>query len=287
MSNHEEQVMIVVTGATGNVGRVLVEALAAAGERVTAVSRGTLPVSVPEGVRYHQADLVEPETLRPALDGARALFLLVSGAGAHLNPSDILDVAKAGGVQHVVLLSSQAAGTRPQSVSHAPLSAIEHVVEHSGMSWTILRPSGFASNAYAWIESVRTQRTVTAPFGDVGMPVVDPADIAEVSATVLRDDQHAGRIYELTGPTLTTARQRARIIGKALGQPVRFVEQTHDQARAQMMQFMPEPVVDGTLAILGEPTQAEQRISTHTEQVLGRTPRTFDDWAQRHIHAFR
>lgn len=262
--------MIVVTGATGNVGRVLVKALAAAGERVTAVSRGTLPVSTPAGVRYHQADLAEPETLRPALDGARALFLLVSGAGAHLNPSDILDTAKAGGAQRVVLLSSQAAGTRPQSVSHAPLRDIEQVVQNSGMAWTILRPGGFASNAYAWTESVRTQRTVAAPFGDVGLPVVDPADIAEVAATVLRDDRHAGRTYELTGPTLTTARQRARIIGEALGRPIRFVEQTHEQARAQMMRFMPEPVVDGTLAILGEPTPAEQRISEHTEQILGR-----------------
>lgn len=279
--------MIVVTGATGNVGRGLVEALAAAGESVTAVSRGTLPVSMPEGTRYQQADLVEPVTLRPALDGARALFLLVSGAGAHLSPSDILDVAEAGGVQRVVLLSSQAAGTRPQSVSHAPLRDIEQVVQHSGMAWTILRPGGFASNAYAWAESVRTQRTVAAPFGDIGLPVVDPADIAEVAATVLREDQHGGRIYELTGPGLTTPRRRARIIGEALGQPVRFVAQTREVARTQMMQFMPEPVVDGTLAILGEPTSAEQRISAHTEQILGRAPRTFEDWAQRHIHAFR
>ncbi|GIJ76400.1 Uncharacterized conserved protein YbjT, contains NAD(P)-binding and DUF2867 domains [Micromonospora phaseoli] len=279
--------MIVITGATGNVGRVLVEVLAAAGEQVIAVSRGTSPVSLTDGVRYQQADLAEPETLRPAVDGARALFLLVSGAGAHLNPSDILDVAKAGGVQHVVLLSSQAAGTRPQSVSHAPLRGIEGVVQQSGMAWTILRPGGFASNAYAWTESVRTQRTVAAPFGDVGLPVVDPADIAEVAATVLREGEHAGRTYELTGPALTTPRQRTRIIGEALGQPVRFVEQTREQARAQMMRFMPEPVVDGTLAILGAPTPAEQRISAHTAQVLGRTPRTFDDWALRHIHAFR
>lgn len=276
--------MIVVTGATGNVGRVLVEALAAAGEQVTAVSRGTLPVSVPEVVRYQRADLSEPETLRPVMEGARALFLLVSGAGAHLSPSDIIDVAKAGGVQHVVLLSSQAAGTRPQSVSHAPLRGIEEVVQHSGIAWTILRPGGFASNAYVWAESVRTQRAVAAPFGDVGLPVVDPADIA---AAVLRQDQHAGRIYELTGPVLTTPRQRARAIGEALGQPIRFVEQTRQDARAQLLRFMPEPVVEGTLAILGEPTPAEQRISPDTEQILGRTPRTFDEWARRNIHAFR
>jgi uncharacterized protein YbjT (DUF2867 family) len=279
--------MIVVTGATGNVGRVLVEALTSAGEQVSAVSRGTLPIALPEGVRYHQADLSEPESLRPAVDGARALFLMVSGAGAHLSAGDILDVAKSGGVERVVLLSSQAAATRPESVSHAPLRVIEEAVQGSSMEWTILRPGGFASNAYAWADSVRTQRTVAAPYGDVGLPVVDPTDIAEVAATVLRESRHAGRSYELTGPALTTSRQRAQIIGDALGQPVRFVEQTREQARTQMLQFMPEPVVEGTLGILGRPTAAEQRISPHIEQVLGRAPRSFADWVQRHIHAFR
>jgi uncharacterized protein YbjT (DUF2867 family) len=279
--------MILVTGATGNVGRVLVEALASAGEPVSAVSRGTLPVKLPEGVRRHRADLAEPESLRPAVDGAHALFLLVAGAGAHVNADDILDVAKAGGVERLVLLSSQAAATRPDSVSHAPLRGIEEAVERSGMAWTILRPGGFASNAYAWADSVRAQRTVAAPYGDVGLPVVDPADIAEVAATVLRNSGHAGHRYDLTGPALSTPRQRAHIIGEALGQPVRFVEQTRDQARAQMSQFMPPPVVEGTLRILGEPTEAEQRVSPHIEQVLGRAPRTFADWARRNIHAFR
>lgn len=279
--------MIVVTGATGNVGRVLMEALAAAGERVTAVSRGTSPVPMPEGTRHHRADLAEPETLRPALDGADALFLLVSGAGAHVDPGDILDVAKAGGVQRVVFLSSQAAGTRPQSLSHAPLRDIERVIQGSGLTWTILRPGGFASNAYAWSESVRAESSVAAPFADIGLPVVDPADIAEVAATVLRDDRYAGRIHELTGPALTSPRQRARILGEALGRPVRFVEQTVEQARAQMRLFMPEPVVEGTLAILGEPTPAEQRISPSTQQILGRPARSFDDWVRRHLPAFR
>lgn len=279
--------MIVVTGATGNVGRVLVQLLTTAGERVTAVSRGSSPVSVPDGARFQPGDLGEPETLRPAVDGARALFLLVSGAGAHVDPAAVLDVAKAGGVERVVLLSSQAAGTRPRSVSHAPLRGIETVLQQCGLGWTILRPGGFASNAYAWAESVRTRRTVAAPFGDVGLPAVDPADIAEVAATVLREDGHAGRIYELTGPALTTPRQRARSIGEALGEPVRFVEQTREQARTQLLGFMPEPVADGTLDILGEPTPAEQRISPHTEQVLGRPARTFDEWARRHVDAFR
>ncbi|MFE3455185.1 NAD(P)H-binding protein [Nonomuraea sp. NPDC059194] len=281
--------MIVVTGATGNVGRPLVQALAAAGEQVTAVSRGVSGVAVPEGVQYRQVDLAAPESLRPVFDGADAVFLHDGGAGEHLlSPQGILDVAKAGGVRRVVLLSSQGVATRPQSSSHGQMGrSIEDVIRQSGMDWTILRPGGFASNAFAWAETIRTGRTAAAPFGDTGLPWIDPADIGEVAAAALREDGHAGQVYELTGPALSTPRQRAEAIGEAIGEPIRFIEQTRDEARAQMLQFMPEPVVETTLDIIGNPTPAEQRISPDVEQVLGRTPRTFAEWAIRNIAAFR
>jgi uncharacterized protein YbjT (DUF2867 family) len=146
---------------------------------------------------------------------------------------------------------------------------------------------GFDTNAFAWAETVRAQRTVSAPFGDIGLPGIDPADIAEVAAVVLRDVTHAWRTYELTGPEATSPRERAVAIGDALGTPVRFAEQTRDQARAQMLRFMPEVVVDGTLAILGEPLPAEQQVSPDVEKILGRAPRSFAAWAADNVGAFR
>ncbi|MGX5207598.1 SDR family oxidoreductase [Streptomyces violaceus] len=281
--------MIVVTGATGNVGGWLVRTLAAAGERVTATSRSITDTDVPEGVRHRRADLTDAESLRPLLDGADALFLQNGGPSAHLlNPRHILDVAKAGGVERVVLLSSQGVATRPESASHGGTArAIEDAVRQSGLDWTVLRPGGFHSNMFAWAESVRTRRTVAAPFADVGLPTVDPGDIAELAAVTLRESGHAGQMYELTGPALSTPRQRAESIADALGEPVRFIEQTRDEARAQMLRFMPEEVIETTLAILGEPTPAEQRISTAIERVLGRAPRTFAAWARQHVAAYR
>lgn len=281
--------MIVVTGATGNVGRSLVQALAAGGAQVTATSRAVSAADAPHGVRRRKADLTDPESLRSVFDGAEALFLQNGGPSAHLlSPRDILDVAKTAGIGRVVLLSSQGVATRPESASHGGVArAIEDAVRQSGLDWTILRPGGFNSNTYAWAESVRTRRTIAAPFADIGLPTIDPDDIAEVAAAALREDRHAGQTYELTGPALTTPRQQAEAIGDALGEPVRFIERTRDEARAQMLQFLPEPVVDTTLDILGKPTPAEQRISPDVEQVLHRAPRTFADWAQSHIAAFR
>lgn len=281
--------MIVVTGATGNAGRALVGVLAADGDAVTATSRGITDADVPPGAVARQADLIEADTLRPVFEGARALFLQNGSASAfRLDPRAVVGVAKAAGVERIVLLSSQGVVTRPESASHGGTAlAIEDAVRESGVDWTILRPGGFASNMYAWAESVRTRRTVTAPFGDVGLPVIDPLDIAEVAAAALRGDGHAGRTYELTGAALTTPRQRAQAIGDAIGEPVAFVEQTRDEARAEMLRFMPEAVVETTLAIIGDPTPGERRVSPDVRAVLGREPHAFAAWARRNAAAFR
>ncbi|MEU9486058.1 NAD(P)H-binding protein [Streptomyces decoyicus] len=279
--------MIVVTGATGNVGRPLTQALTKAGEQVTAVSRHA--AAVPDGVRHVAADLAEPAGLTPALDGAKALFLLLSGdlhaPGAR--PADIIGLAEASGVRRIVLLSSQGVATRPLGPSRVAMRALEDALRESGLDWAVLRPGGFASNALAWAESVRTQRAVAAPFGDVGVPVVDPADIAEVAAACLLDDRHTGGVYELTGPEVITPRQQAEAIAAALGSPVRFHELTRDEAKAAMTRFVPAELADDTLDIIAAPNPAELRISQDVERVLGRAPRPFNDWVARNIAAFR
>ncbi|MFE5740660.1 SDR family oxidoreductase [Streptomyces celluloflavus] len=279
--------MIVVTGATGNVGRPLTRALAEAGRQVTAVSRHA--AAVPDGVRHLAADLTEPASLEPALTGAKALFLLLSGdlhaPGA--SPADIIGAAEANGVRRVVLLSTQGVATRPFGATRVAMRALENVLRESGLEWAILRPGGFASNALWWAESVRAQRVVAAPFGDVGVPIIDPADIAEVAAACLLDDRHTGGVYELTGPEVITPRGQVAAIAAALGSPVRFHDLTRDEAKAAMSRSMPAELAEDTLTILGSPNPAELRVSPDVERVLGRAPRPFADWAARNIAAFR
>ncbi|MET9631371.1 NAD(P)H-binding protein [Lentzea sp. NPDC006480] len=279
--------MIVVTGATGNIGRPLTQALAEAGEQVTAVSRRA--AEVPRGVRHVKADLADPTSLEPALAGAEALFLLLSGdlhsTGA--NPADVISQAADNGVKRIVLLSSLGVVTRPFGTTRIAMRELEDTLKGSGLDWAILRPGGFASNALWWAGQVRANRTVAAPFGDVGVPIIDPADIAEVAAACLLDDRHTGGSYELTGPEVVTPRQQAQAIATALGEPVRFHELTRAEARKGMEQLMPGELADDTLDILGAPTEAELQVSPHVAEVLGRAPRTFADWAARNVAAFR
>ncbi|WP_328420518.1 SDR family oxidoreductase [Streptomyces sp. NBC_00443] len=279
--------MIVVTGATGNVGRPLTRALAEAGQQVTAVSRHA--AAVPDGVRHVAADLAEPGSLEPALAGAKGLFLLLSGdlhaAGA--SPAFIIGEAAAGGVRRIVLLSTQGVATRPFGPTRIAMRAVEESLRESGLEWAVLRPGGFASNALWWAESVRARRVVAAPFGDVGVPIIDPADIAEVAAACLLDDRHTGGVYELTGPEVITPRRQAEAIAAALGSPVRFHALTRDEAKAAMAQSMPAELAEDTLDILGSPSPAELRVSPDVQRVLGRAPRPFADWAARNVAAFR
>ncbi|NXY96613.1 NAD(P)H-binding protein [Streptomyces sp. BR123] len=276
--------MIVVTGATGNVGRTLVRLLTEQGHEVAAVSRRITQADVPPGVQAITADLAQPAADLPAT--ADAVFLLVGG-DLMMTGDPTAVVTPFANYGKIVLLSSQGVVTRPDSLSHGQaFAAYEQAVMDSGTDWTILRPGGFASNAYAWAPSVKASRTVSAPFGDVGLPAIDPDDIAAVAAAVLTRPGHTKASYELTGPASTTPLQRAAAIADAIGEQVTFTDQTREEARAQMLTFMPAPVADTTLDIIGTPTPREQTVSPDVEKILGRPATTFADWARRNAAAF-
>ncbi|MQY30372.1 NAD(P)H-binding protein [Nocardia aurantia] len=281
--------MIAVTGATGNIGSTLVRTLADAGEQVVALSRGERPVTLPEGVVHRRTDIGDPDALAAAVAGARALFLLITGPQLTEGPapSELLEAVAAQGVRRVVFVSSQGAVTRPGSAGYARTLDIEKALAASDLEWTVLRPSGFASNTYAWIEPIRGDHPVTAPFADVPLPTVDPADIAAVAAVALREDGHHAQTYTLTGPELITPRTQVRHLAEALGHPIPFREVSREEAYINMIRFMPAPVADHTLDILGSPVPAEQQITPDIEAVLGRPPRSYREWAERNATAFR
>jgi uncharacterized protein YbjT (DUF2867 family) len=271
--------MIAVTGATGNVGRPLVELLLAKGEKVTAVSRGA--ADFPAGVAHVHADLAKPESLRPAFEGADRLFLLTRDSDLDLVP--VLDAAAAAGIRRVVLLSSQRAETRNDESQ----AVYENAVKASGLEWTFVRPGAFHSNAFMWAESVRGDRAIAAPFGDTGLRLIDPADIAAVAALALTEDGHAGQAYTITGPAAVSPREQAAAIAEAIGEPVRFTELTRDEAFAMFNRFWPADIVEGALDALGSPNAAELEPNSEVERLTGRPATSFADWAKRNAAAFR
>ncbi len=259
--------MILVTGATGNVGRPLVHGLEQAGVAVRGVSRR-------DGV-----DLLRPESL--PLDGVEAVFLMTPAEFlAEGDLGAVMKVVREAGVRKVVLLSSQGVGTGRHP------GDLEEAVTGSGVDeWAVLRPGNFDSNALQWARSISSRRLAAAPFGDVGLPAIDPADIAEVAKAALLGDVNG--VHTLTGPAAISPRQQVAAIADVLGEPVRFVEQSRAEAREEMLRFMPEPVVEATLDALGTPTADEQRVSPDVERLLGRAPRSFAEWVDRSVAAFR
>lgn len=277
--------MIAITGATGTIGRVLVRTLIDAGEDVTAISRGNAPL--PDGVPHRSTDLADPHRLGATVTGADAVFLLFTGPQLVTGPppAAYVEALRAAGVGRVVLLSSQVAGTRPHLESHARSAAFERALRDADLEWTVLRPSGFFSNTLAWRDSIIGQDTVYAPFADIGLPTVDPADIAAVAAVALRGG-HAGRTYEITGPAALTPREQVRILARALDRTVRLVELDREQAWANLLRFMPPAVADGTLDVLGTPLPREQVPGTGVSDVLGRPATGYADWVTRNLTAF-
>lgn len=276
--------MILVTGATGNVGGELARALAGAGEEVRALSRGAVPSGLPGGVEGVIGDLDRPETLPNALDGAHGVFLLPG----YKDMSGVLTEVRRAGVERVVLLSGGSAtnGDMGNAISRYMILS-EAAVRESGVPWTILRPSGFMSNALRWAEQIRAGDLVRAPFAEVHVAAIDPFDIAAVAAEALTSAGHEGHIYTPTGPESLLPADQVRILGAVLGRNLRFEGQPDAEARAEMNEAMPPEYVNAFFSFYADGTLDESKVNPTVREILGRTPRTFEQWAKAHAGAFR
>jgi uncharacterized protein YbjT (DUF2867 family) len=273
---------VLVLGATGNVGRALTTAAAAAGHDVRAVVRRE--VDLGEGVEVHIGDLDDTDSLVDALGGVDGLFTLAGYGGL----AGTLEAAKDRGVRRVALLSSSAApsGRTDNAVAKYHIES-EALVRASGLEWTALRPNPFMSNALRWLPQLRDGDDVREPFGDVPLSVTDPADIAAVALVALTQEGHAGRAYRLSGPQALTAAERLATIGAVTGRSLRLVVPSDDDARRELSQAMPEPYVDAFFQFYREGLIDETTVHPTVREVLGRPPVAFQDWVRANADAFR
>lgn len=274
--------MILVTGATGNVGRRVVERLVAAGHGVRAVTRDPSRANLAPGVEAVAADLADPQSLRPHLDGVTAVFLIWpfvdSAAAVELAPR-VAEVLAAAGTPRVVYLSAASAEADPDSF----WAVVERAIASSGQPWTMLRPTGIATNALGWAAAIRAEGVVRWPYGDAARSMVHEDDIAAVAVEALTRDGHDKQIYVLTGPRTVTQAEQVRLIGEAIGRDLRWQDVPADAVRPMLAAAMGSAAfADAALTGWASFVQTPEQVTGDVEAILGRPARTFAEWAADH-----
>jgi uncharacterized protein YbjT (DUF2867 family) len=281
--------MLLVTGATGRIGRELARELDARGAKFRVLVRDLARAAgLPERAERVIGNLGQPATLAPAFDGVDGLFLLAPGIGTD-HTAHALAAAQAAGLRRIVHLSSYAVIGDPMPAMGRWHHEREQMVRASGIPATILRPSGFMTNALDWLPTIREGGYVLDPVGPGRAAPIDPADIAAVAALVLTEDGHQGAEYALTGGQLLTVSEQVRILTAATGRDieVREVATPAEAVRFRYPNGAPEALADALIEGLTLMRADTAGFRTDTvKQLLGRSPRMFTDWCARNASAF-
>lgn len=277
--------MILVTGATGTTGRLVLAELTRRGIPARAMSR--TPERLPEGVDAVQGDYDDPDSLRGAVDGVDAVFL-VSAPGPWIAQHDLalLDAAK--GVRRIVKISAMRTGDKGFETTSGWHLPGEQALRDSDKEWVVLRPSVFASNSLSWLPQIQADRPIPVLYGDGGAGVVDPRDIAAVAVEALVSDAHNKQIYTLTGSEVLSVPEQVAQLGEALGKSLRTAEPSAEQIKAEMLGHgMSDDAI--AVALAGYETVRKGGAAFVTDDVpdiLGRPPRTFREWVADHRELF-
>ena len=279
--------LILVTGATGRVGRLVIDELLRAGAPVRALARRPEESAFPSGVDVVTGDFSDPASLDAALDGTAAVFLVWTASAATAS----VVVARIA-PRRVVYLSAPFRTPHPFFQQPNPMrdlhAEVEGLLAAARLEVAILRPGMFASNAlHWWAPQIRNGDVVRWPNADAATAPVDDRDIAAVAARVLLDARHARGDWVLTGPEALSQAAQVRIIGEVIGRPLRFDELSPDEFRREAAETWPAGVADMLLAAwqatLGHPAF----VTSAVEEIMGSAPRTFHHWAADNAEAFR
>jgi uncharacterized protein YbjT (DUF2867 family) len=274
---------IVVTGATGNVGRPLVSELAAVGARVRAVTRAPETAGFPDGVEAVNSPA-------DALPGASAVFLNSRALGDDL--ADVVALARRSGVTKLVALSAINAdddfSRQPSRFRGDRNKEVEQLAVDSGLDWVSLRPTVFASNFVGmWAAQILGGDVVGGPYAAASAaPIVD-ADISAVAAQALLTDELVGQRIPLTGPQALTNSELVEIIGRVLGRPLRYFEVPPDVVRQRFIGLgLGAEFADAYAAMLAESLDKPALVTGEVEKITGRPATTFAQWVSDHRYLF-
>jgi uncharacterized protein YbjT (DUF2867 family) len=280
---------VLVTGATGRVGRVVIDLLVDAGVPVRALThRSEASATLPANVETVTGDLTVPGSLDDALRGVDTVFLVWT-APPETAPAVVERIAVH--ARRVVFLSAPHATPHPFFQQPNPMAVlyadIERGIVEAGLEWTFIRPGMFASNAlFWWAPAIRANGVVRWPYGAAETAPVDDRDVAAVAAQALYQDGHAGGDYVLTGPESLSQAEQVGIIGDVVGRRIEFEELSPDEFREETEGSWPRPVVDMLLAAWGATMGTPAYVTSTVFDILGTPPRTFRQWVADHAAAF-
>ena len=280
---------VLVTGATGRVGRLVIDQLVGVGVPVRALThRPEEAAKLPADVEVVTGDLTEPESLDAALRGVGAVFLVWTIPPATA-PAVIERLATY--ARRVVFLSSPHQTPHPFFQQPNPMAVlhadIERLIAAAGLESTILRPGVFASNSlFWWATAIRDDGVVRWPYGAAETAPVDDRDVAAVAARTLYQDGHAGGDYVLTGPESLSQAEQVSIIGDVLGRHIRFEELSPEDFRSETEGSWPRPVVDMLLTAWGATLGRPAFVTSTVSDILGSAPRSFRQWVTDNATAF-
>jgi len=280
---------VLVTGATGRVGRAVVAQLLDAGVPVRALTRRPATAGLPAAVEVVAGDLTAPESLDAALQGVGAVFLLWT-APPGTAPAVVGRLASH--TRRVVFLSSPHKTPHPFFQQPNPMARfhaeVERLIAAAGLESTIIRPGMFASNArFWWAPAIREGDVVRWPYAAAETAPIDERDVAAVAARALYQEGHTGGDYVLTGPESLSQAEQVSVIGAALGRQIRFEELSPDEFRRETAGRWPGPIVDMLLAAWGATIGRPAFVTSTVSDVVGSPPRTFRQWVSDHADAFR
>ena len=280
---------VLVTGATGRVGRLVVKELLAAGVPVRALTRRPSAAELPAAVEVFAGDLGAPESLDPALRSVGAVFLLWTAPPA---TTGAVVERLAAHTRRVVFLSSPHQTPHPFFQQPNPMAALHAGIERSiataGLESTMIRPGMFASNVtFWWADAIRNGGVVRWPYGAAETAPIDERDIAAVAARALYQDGHAGGDYVLTGPESLSQAEQVSIIAETIGRPIRFEELSPDEFRRETEGRWPPPVVNMLLNAWGAAIGQPAFVTSAVADIVGTPARTFRQWATDHAAAFQ
>ncbi|MFC9663876.1 NAD(P)H-binding protein [Nocardia sp. NPDC127606] len=265
---------ILVTGATANIGRMVVDQLIARGATdIRALTINPAKAALPDGVEVARGHLGRPAGLPAAFEGVDRMYLAPSPD----NVAEVLELARAAGVRHVVDLSGE-----PESW----WGSVCNAVEGSGLDWTHLWPADFMENTLTWSQQIRDTGAVHEPHPGTASAPIAMNDIAAVAATALLEDGHLGRAHSLVGPQILTRANLVAHLADALDREIAFRTSTREETIAALQPTMGDNTawyVDNVLLDFAPPP--ESLPITSVEDITGHPATTFDRWA--HANAAR